>query len=98
MILVFAIGAVAVIVLWFVAILDWRKMVYGLLILTPVTGIPILLSDHNPATLVLKDILFVVPLYVSLFLLHSNELKSSQVPGILILAMGFLAALALVQT
>ncbi len=98
MILVFAIGAVGLIVMWFVAILDWRKAIYGLLLLTPFTGIPILLTDHNPIALMLKDILFVIPLYVSLFLLHPKELKGSQVPGTLVLAMGFLAALVVMQT
>jgi hypothetical protein len=98
MILLFAIGAVATLGLWLVAVLDWRRMVYGLLLLTPFTGIPILLSGHNPLALLLKDILFVVPLYVSLFLLHSKEVKAARVPGVLSLALGFLAALVLLQT
>jgi len=98
MILVFAVGAVFLLSVWLVAILDWRRMVYGLLLLAPFTGIPILLSGHNSLTLVLKDVLFVVPLYVSLFLLHPREVKSAHVPGLLSAALGFLTVLVLGQT
>ncbi|HKO06868.1 MAG TPA: hypothetical protein VJ487_04065 [Alphaproteobacteria bacterium] len=98
MVLVFAVGAVFLLGVWFLAILDWRRMVYGLLLLAPFTGIPILLSGHNSLALVLKDVLFVVPLYVSLFLLHPREVKSAHVPGLLSAALGFLAVLVLGQT
>jgi len=98
MILVFAVGAVVVLGLWLVAVLDWRRMVYGLLLFVPFTGIPILLSDHNALALVLKDVLFVVPLYVSLFVLHAREVKSAHVPGVIGLALAALTVLVLLQT
>jgi hypothetical protein len=98
MILVYTIGAVFLLGLWVVAVLDWRRMIYGLLILAPFTGIPILLSGHNSLALVLKDALFVIPLYGSLFLLHPRELKSVHVPGLLSAALAFLAILVLGQT
>lgn len=98
MILVYVIGGVFIVGLWLMGLADWRRMVYGLLYLVPFAGVPILLSGHNPFALVLKDILFVVPLYFSLFILHSHELKGARVPGVLLFAMISLAVLVLLES
>jgi hypothetical protein len=97
MILVFVLGGIFLLGLWVAAVLDWRRMVYGLLLLAPFTGIPILLSGHNPVALVLKDLLFIAPLYFSLFLIHPREVKAAHVPSLVILALALLAAIVLLQ-
>lgn len=53
--------------------LDWRWPIYGLLVYLPVSGIPIILSYPNTGlTVLLKDLLFVLPGYGAFLLARSH--------------------------
>ena len=76
---------------------DWRWPIYGLLLFLPFSGIPIILSYPNTqVTVLLKDVLFIVPAYVA-FALSSARPRWS-FPGAPVVPMAAFAALVAVES
>ncbi len=90
-------AVVALITLWFAVLLRWRWGVIGLLCFMPFAGMVILFSYHHPLALLAKDMLFVLPLYISLFLLHRKEVRFDSVRPWILVMMGLLTAVVLIE-
>ena len=85
------------IALWLAIILRWRWGLIGLLLYLPFAGIISLKFQPNKLPLILKDVAFVLPAYLSFFVFHARELKAAPVPRPVLWAIGILAFLVLVQ-
>lgn len=85
------------IVLWLAIILRWRWGLIGLLLYVPFAGIISLKFQPNKLPLILKDVAFVLPAYLSFFVFHARELKAAPVPRPVLWAIGILAFLVLIQ-
>ena len=79
-----------------VGLVNWRWSVYGLLLFIPVSGVPIILTYPNTQlTVLLKDILFVIPAYVGFIMGRRRQRWSF--PGAPLLAIFGFSALVIVQ-
>jgi hypothetical protein len=92
-----AIVGIIVLAVWFAGFADWKRMVWGLIFFQPFVGIPVLISGHNPLALLAKDLLFFFPMYISLFLLHSQDLKKIHVPGLVSISLVLFSGIVLIQ-
>ncbi len=79
----------------------WQLGLYGLLLFLPVSGAislwlkPTSLSVFGP---LLKDLLFVMPLYGGFFLFGLGQLRGARIPMPIVLSLTLLTLLALVQS
>lgn len=79
----------------------WQLGLYGLLVFLPVSGaIALWMKSTSLAPLgpLLKDLLFVLPLYGGFFLFGLNQLRGARIPWPIVLAITLLTLLALVQS
>lgn len=95
--IIVVIGGLALILLWLVFLVRWRWAFVGLLVFLPFAGLVALRFHSVKETLLLKDILFVLPAYISFFLFHRRDTRRITVPKPVLWAMGFLALLVLLQ-
>jgi hypothetical protein len=96
--LFFAVGGFAILAAWAIALTDWRRLTRWVLWFMPFTGIPVILSDHNVLSLLLKDIMFFIPLYLSFFIFNLRYAKTAHVPKTVLAAMLFLGVLVMLQS
>ncbi len=90
-------GAPILLAAWFAILVRWRVGLAMLLAYLPVGGAITLWLSPNPAPLLFKDFLFVIPVYLSLGLVHLRELGWARVPvPVTALVLG-LSVLALLQ-
>jgi hypothetical protein len=82
---------------WLSILANWRHGVLMLLVYVPIGGAISLWMWPNTMPLLFKDILFVGPIYVALFLLSMTELRRVPVPRGLTLTMVLLAMIVLLQ-
>jgi hypothetical protein len=75
----------------------WRFGFYGLLLFLPFAGLTSLLSGQSALGLLAKDIVFVIPSYVSFFLLSPKDSRKSNLPGLMYLPMNGLAVFVIFQ-
>jgi hypothetical protein len=79
------------------AALDWRWPVYGLLLFLPFSGIPIILSYPNTQfTVLLKDVLFIVPAYAAFA--FAGIRQGWSFPGAPVVPMAAFAAIVAVES
>ncbi|MBI4445898.1 MAG: O-antigen ligase family protein [Acidobacteria bacterium] len=96
------VGGMGIISLYAAILRDWRVGVYGLIIFMPFAGVPTILLYPAPAwTKLLKDLLFVLPVYASfmlwmLFGRGARKRPGSSTPAPLAV-LGLMAALLLVH-
>lgn len=79
------------------SLINWRLGFFGLLIFLPFAGFVSLRFGASAVTLLAKDILFVIPLYIGFFLFKRQSRASARVSGILIAAIVMLSVLAAAQ-
>ncbi len=91
------IGAPVLLGAWFATFVRWRLGVLMLLAYLPVAGAVTLWLSPNPAPLLFKDFLFVIPVYLSIALVHLRELGEARVPVPISVLAAALALLAMVQ-
>lgn len=84
-------------VLFFLSLRNWRFGLYGLLVYLPFAGLVSLRSGQSAMALLAKDLLFVIPAYVSFFVVHRYPIQKTRLPGYFVAAMAFLAILVLIQ-
>jgi hypothetical protein len=96
LILLFAVPAG--LVFWGMIIVRWQRGLWWLLFYVPYGGIISLTMQPSSIPLLLKDFLFVIPLYIAFFLFNTREVRNAPVPQIVLLSMGFLAVLVLLQS
>lgn len=78
-------------------LLRWQLLLPALILFLPLVGALILWSDQDPLFLLAKDILYVLPLYVAVFLLRPQLLQGSPIPPWLTLTVIVLALVVLLQ-
>ncbi len=91
-------AGVAVFGVWIATLVRWRFALQGLLVALPFVGMFVLWSDHSPVALLAKDFLFVLPLYLSFFVFHMEDVRRATVPPGVTAAVLAFAALVLLQT
>lgn len=80
------------------SMLRWRLGFLGLLCYVPFAGAISLWLYPSPVGVLLKDFLFVLPVYVGLFLLGSNALNGVRVPNGVIWTVVLLSTIAVLQS
>jgi len=83
-----------VLAFWAGIMVNWRLGVYGLVAYTPFTGLVVALLYPSPLGTLVRDILVVVPLYLSFFLL-GRQARYGRVPSLLYVVYGLLALIVL---
>lgn len=78
-------------------LLRWQWLVWGLLCYLPFAGAFILWSNQAPVFLLAKDLFFVVPLYVAVFLLRPQLLQGAAIPAWFGFTVAVLALVVLLQ-
>ncbi len=91
------IGAPVLLGAWFATFVRWRLGLLMLLAYLPVAGAVTLWLSPNPAPLLFKDLLFVIPVYLSIALVHLRALGEARVPLPISVLAAALALLALAQ-
>ena len=91
------VGVPVFLALWLAIFLKWQRGFWMLLVFLPFAGAVTLFLRPNPAGPLLKDFLFVIPLYVVFFMLHTDELRRVRIPGALTLLLIVFAGLVLLQ-
>jgi hypothetical protein len=79
------------------SLMNWRFGFYGLLLYLPFAGMVSLLSGQSTAALLAKDIVFVIPAYISFFVLNASDLKKAFLPAAMLIAMLALVVLVVFQ-
>lgn len=98
MIFAIMVGVPVVFILWLAILQKWQRGVTMLLIYLPFAiGIALILRP-NPFGAVLKDFLFVLPVYAVFILLHLREARHARIPKPLTLMLVVFAALVFLQT
>lgn len=78
-------GSVIALAIWFRMIVRWQSGIYYLIAFVPYAGVLTLMLRPNPIGSLVKDILFVLPLYAIFFLLNTRELRHARIPNALTL-------------
>lgn len=91
-------GGLGLVVFWLAILVRWRLGFIGLLVFLPFAGVVSLKFQSVKAVLLLKDVVFVLPAYLSFFLFHPRERRLATIPKPVLWAMGFLALLVILQT
>ncbi|HJQ60556.1 MAG TPA: hypothetical protein VJ890_26865 [Vineibacter sp.] len=87
-------GLPVLIAAWAATLLNWRTGVYLLIAFTPFTGFIVAAMFPSPLGTLARDILVVLPLYISFFLL-SQQARWGRVPQMLYPAYGLLVLVTL---
>lgn len=84
--------------IWLAIFMRWQRGMMWLLAFIPFAGLPVLFLGHAEVTLILKDIVFVIPVYLVLFTFGLKQLGNADVPKWLGAMMLILASLVLIQS
>lgn len=86
------------------AIVNWRRMTYGLLLFLPLSGLPVIVARAAGTsgaaellTLLLKDLLFVIPIYIGFALYQLHARRPLSFPGAPKVVLALLTALVVGQ-
>jgi hypothetical protein len=82
---------------FFAFVTRWQILLWGLVCFIPFAGMLILWSQQNALFLLAKDILFVLPLLLAVFLLRPQVLQRAPIPPWLTLTLIFLALVVVLQ-
>src|SRR5437899_623091 len=86
-------GVLAIGALVLASLFNWRFGLFGLLIYLPFAGLISLRSGQSTIALLAKDVLFIIPAYISFFLINRRWYGGVRLPTILVLALVSLALL-----
>lgn len=81
---------------WLAILQRWRTGLFLLIGYLPFGGVLVLLTNSNPLMTLAKDVLFILPLYLSFFL-RGISLSRGQVPAPLALTLGALVLMVVAQ-
>lgn len=82
---------------WIAIFVKWERGLLMLLAYLPFAGIVALALRPNPAGTLIKDLVFVVPLYASMLLLHGRSLREAELPKHLLVLLIALAVMVFAQ-
>jgi LPXTG-motif cell wall-anchored protein len=91
------VGAPLLLGAWFLIFTRWRRGLELLLIYLPFAGAIVLWMSPNPAPLLFKDFLFVLPLYLAFALVNPNDIRSAPIPTAITVLVVCLAVIVLLQ-
>jgi len=91
------IGTPVIFTLWLLILFKWQRGFWMLLLYIPFAGLVTLALRPSPIGTLLKDLLFVLPVYAVFFLLHVRELQRVQVPKLLTLLFVLFTSLTMLQ-
>ena len=95
--MLYALFGVLGVVSFVLFLLRWQLLLPALLLFLPLVGALILWSNQDPLFLLAKDILYLVPLYVAVFLLRPNLLQGTPLPSWLTLTVMVLSLVVFLQ-
>ena len=81
---------------WLLILQRWRYGLFLLIGYLPFGGVIVLLSNDNPVMTLAKDLLFVLPLYLSFFL-RGISLQKARLPASITIALAALVLIVLIQ-
>ena len=84
---VIALGMPIALAVWAAIVMNWRWGVYGIALYTPLTGPVIAALYPSPLGALARDLLIVIPLYLSFFLMHGAR-GAERVPAYVVVAIG----------
>lgn len=90
-------GGGVLVFIWLLFIVRWRWAFMALLIFLPFSGMIALRFHDTKAVLLFKDVLFVIPAYVSFLFFHRRDHRRASVPNPVLWAMGALTLLVVIQ-
>jgi hypothetical protein len=76
----------------------WRFGLYGLLLYLPFAGMVSLMSGQSTLGLLAKDLVFVVPLYISFFAFYANDARKATLPPLMYVPMLMIALLVVFES
>ncbi len=82
---------------WIPILQRWRRGIYLLLVYMPFAGVVTLSLYPSPLPTLFKDIFFVIPVYLSFFVLRRQNNPAVRIPQFIIGAMLVLASLVFIQ-
>lgn len=97
MLFAIVIGTPVAFALWLLILFNWRRGYWMLLLYIPFAGLVTLALRPSPIGTLLKDLLFVLPIYAVFFLLNARELQRVQIPKLLTLLLVLFASLTMLQ-
>ena len=97
MILAAFVGIPAALAIWVAILSKWQRGIYMLVLFVPFgSGLAVFMRP-NPAGVLLKDFLFVLPIYAVFVLLHMRDFRQARIPSPISLMFVAFAALVLLQ-
>jgi hypothetical protein len=97
MIVAAILGIPAVLAIWIAILSKWQRGIYMLILFVPFGSILAVYLRPNPAGPLLKDFLFVLPIYVVFLLLHMRDFRQVRIPTPISLMFVAFAGLVLLQ-
>lgn len=91
------IGVPVLLTIWLLIMHRWQLGMWMLLLYLPFAGGIALMLRPNPAGPLLKDLLFVIPMIVVFFMMHTRDLNRVRIPPVLTVLIVAFGALVLVQ-
>jgi hypothetical protein len=90
-------GAPILFALWFVIFMRWTRGIELLLLYMPFAGAVTLWLAPNPAPLLFKDFMFVIPLYLAVAVINPQALRHATIPPVLTALAATFAIIVLLQ-
>lgn len=87
-----------VLAVWLAILFKWQRAVWMLILFLPFGGGLALMLRPNPFGPLIKDFLFVLPLYAIFVLFHLRELRNARIPNPVSLLIVLFSAVVLLQT
>ncbi len=91
-------GLPIVLAIWIAILGKWERALWMLILFLPFGGGISLMMRPNPFGPLLKDFLFVLPVYAVFVLFHMRELRNARIPNPISLLFVLFAAVVLLQT
>lgn len=90
-------GAPLLLAAWFAIFTRWRRGIEFLVLYMPFAGAISLWMAPNPAPLLFKDFLFVIPLYLTFALVSTSDISRARIPPAVVALIAVFAAIVLLQ-
>jgi len=90
-------GAPVLLAAWFAIFTRWRRGIELLVLYMPFAGAIALWMTPNPAPLLFKDFLFVIPLYLAFVLVSTSDIGRARIPPAVVALIGAFAAIVALQ-
>jgi hypothetical protein len=91
-------AAIAGSICFLMSLTKWRLGLYGLLLYLPFAGMVSLMSGQSTLALLAKDLVFVIPLYISFFAFYPNDARKASLPALMYVPMLMIALLVIFES